>query len=63
MTDLEYRSLGRSGLRVSTVGLGGNNFGRVGTATEGQEGTDAVVAAALDVGVNLIDTADIYGRE
>ena len=63
MTDLEYRSLGRSGLRVSTVGLGGNNFGRAGTATEGQEGTDAVVSAALDAGVTLIDTADIYGRE
>ncbi len=63
MTDLEYRSLGRSGLRVSAVGLGGNNFGRTGTATETQEGTTEVVAAALDAGVNLIDTADIYGRE
>jgi 1-deoxyxylulose-5-phosphate synthase len=63
MTDLEYRSLGRSGLRVSAVGLGGNNFGRAGTATEGQEGTDAVVSAALDAGITLIDTADIYGRE
>jgi aryl-alcohol dehydrogenase-like predicted oxidoreductase len=63
MTDLEYRSLGRSGLRVSTVGLGGNNFGRAGTATEGQDGTDAVVSAALDTGINFIDTADIYGRE
>ena len=38
MTDLEYRSLGRSGLRVSVVGLGGNNFGRTGTATETQDG-------------------------
>ena len=63
MTELEYRSLGRSGLRVSAVGLGGNNFGRPGTATETQEGTNAVVAAALDAGVNFIDTADIYGRE
>lgn len=63
MTDLEYRSLGRSGLRVSAVGLGGNNFGRAGTRTESQEGTDAVVHAALDAGVNLIDTADVYGRE
>ena len=61
MTDLEYRSLGRSGLRVSAVGLGGNNFGRPGTATETQEGTDAVVSAALEAGVNFIDTADIYG--
>ena len=61
MTDLEYRSLGRSGLRVSAVGLGGNNFGRPGTATDTQEGTDAVVSAALEAGVNFIDTADIYG--
>ena len=63
MTDLEYRSLGRSGLRVSAVGLGGNNFGRPGTATETQQGTNEVVVAALDAGVNLIDTADTYGRE
>lgn len=63
MTGLEYRSLGRSGLRVSAVGLGGNNFGRAGTATETQEGTDAVVAAALDAGITFIDTADVYGRE
>lgn len=63
MTGLEYRPLGRSGLRVSAVGLGGNNFGRAGTATETQEGTTAVVAAALDAGVTLIDTADVYGRE
>jgi 1-deoxyxylulose-5-phosphate synthase len=62
MTGPEYRSLGRSGLRVSAVGLGGNNFGRAGTATETQEGTDAVVVAALDAGVTFIDTADVYGR-
>ncbi len=60
---MEYRSLGRSGLRVSTVGLGGNNFGRTDTATETQEGTDAVVGAALDAGITFIDTADTYGRE
>ncbi|WP_395243619.1 aldo/keto reductase [Agromyces sp. MMS24-K17] len=63
MSELEYRSLGTSGLRVSAVGLGGNNFGRAGTLTETQEGTDAVVAAALDAGITLIDTADVYGRE
>ncbi|RXZ70110.1 aldo/keto reductase [Agromyces albus] len=63
MTDLAYRSLGRSGLRVSAVGLGGNNFGRIGTATESQRGTDAVVHAALGAGVNFIDTADVYGKE
>jgi aryl-alcohol dehydrogenase-like predicted oxidoreductase len=58
-----YRNLGSSGLRVSAVGLGGNNFGRAGTKTITQEGTEAVVAAALDAGVNLIDTADVYGAE
>ena len=63
MTTLEYRNLGRSGLRVSAVGLGGNNFGRPGTATEDQHGTNAVVHAALDAGITLIDTADVYGRE
>src|SRR6195952_1706068 len=59
---MDYRNLG-SGLRVSAVGLGGNNFGRAGTVTITQEGTDAVVDAALDAGVNLIDTADVYGAE
>ena len=39
MTELAYRSLGRSGLRVSAVGLGCNNFGRAGTHTETQDGT------------------------
>jgi len=43
------------------VGLGCNNFGRVGTVTEGQEGTTAVMNAALDAGVTFFDTADIYG--
>jgi 1-deoxyxylulose-5-phosphate synthase len=62
MPDIEYRSLGRSGLRVSRVGLGGNNFGRAGTATETQEGTDAVIRAAIEAGITFIDTADMYGR-
>lgn len=53
---VEYRRLGRSGLRVSVIGLGGNTFGRY--ADEGQ--TARIVDAALDSGVNFIDTADIY---
>lgn len=61
MTGIEHRPLGPSGLVVSTVGLGCNNFGRPGTASESQDGTDAVVRAALDAGVTLFDTADIYG--
>jgi len=60
---MEYRSLGRSGLRVSTIGLGCNNFGRAATVTESQEGTNAVIDAAIDAGITLFDTADIYGSE
>jgi aryl-alcohol dehydrogenase-like predicted oxidoreductase len=60
---IEYRNLGPSGLRVSTVGLGCNNFGRPKTATETQEGTTAVILAAVDAGITLFDTADIYGGQ
>ncbi|MEA5454288.1 aldo/keto reductase [Sinomonas sp. JGH33] len=60
MTD--YRRLGRSGLTVSTVGLGCNNLGRANTPTESQEGTDAVVHAAIDAGITLFDVADVYGK-
>jgi aryl-alcohol dehydrogenase-like predicted oxidoreductase len=49
--------LGSSDLRVSRVGLGCNNFGR----RLDLEGTRAVVDAALEVGINFLDTADIYG--
>jgi 1-deoxyxylulose-5-phosphate synthase len=63
MPGIEHRPLGPSGLVVSTVGLGCNNFGRPGTTSESQEGTDAVVHAALDAGITLFDTADVYGGE
>jgi aryl-alcohol dehydrogenase-like predicted oxidoreductase len=52
------RPLGDSGLEVSELGLGCNNFGR----RVDLAGTGAVVDAALDQGVNFFDTADIYGR-
>lgn len=58
-----YRRVGKSGLTVSTVGLGCNNLGRANTATESQEATDAVVSAAIDAGITLFDVADTYGRE
>ncbi|MBP2414899.1 aryl-alcohol dehydrogenase-like predicted oxidoreductase [Arthrobacter stackebrandtii] len=60
--EIEYRQVGRSGLTVSTVGLGCNNLGRTGTVTETQEGSDAVVHAALDAGITLFDVADNYGK-
>jgi aryl-alcohol dehydrogenase-like predicted oxidoreductase len=63
MAEIDYRTLGNSGLIVSTIGLGCNNFGRAGTASETQAGTDAVIGAALDAGVTFFDTADIYGAE
>lgn len=55
------RRLGRSGLVVSAVGLGCNNLGRPGAATESQEATDRVVGAALDAGITFFDVADTYG--
>lgn len=58
---MEHRRLGHSGLSVSVVGLGCNNLGRPGTATLDQDGTDAVVHAALEAGVSLFDVADTYG--
>ncbi len=54
---MRYRQLGESGLTVSVIGLGGNNFG----GRIGLEETRSVVDAALDCGVTLVDTADIYG--
>jgi aryl-alcohol dehydrogenase-like predicted oxidoreductase len=56
---MRTRRLGRDGPEVSVVGLGCNNFGmRVDL-----DGTRAVVDAALDAGVALLDTADIYGNK
>lgn len=55
------RALGTSDILVSATGLGCNNFGRPGSATEHQDGTDAVIHAAIDAGITLFDTADLYG--
>ncbi|GIE81277.1 oxidoreductase [Actinoplanes philippinensis] len=57
MSEMTYRRLGDSGLVVSVVGIGCNNFGRKLDA----DGTREVVDAAIDAGINLFDTADIYG--
>lgn len=56
------RTLGTSGIEVSPIGLGCNNFGRAGTATEDLAGTQRVIDAAVDHGITLFDTADIYGN-
>jgi aryl-alcohol dehydrogenase-like predicted oxidoreductase len=58
MGGMRTRRLGRSGLVVSVVGLGCNNFGR----RIGLEETRAVVRSALDAGVTLFDTSDTYGE-
>ncbi len=54
---MKTRRLGTSGLKVSEVGLGCNNFGM----RSDQRETQSVVDAALDVGITFFDTADIYG--
>lgn len=60
---MDNRTLPYAPFAVSAIGLGCNNFGRTGTASEFQDGTTAVVTAALDAGVTFFDTADIYGHE
>ena len=57
------RRVGASGLLVSAIGLGCNNFGREGTKTETIDGTRAVLDAAIDAGVTFLDTADMYGKD
>jgi aryl-alcohol dehydrogenase-like predicted oxidoreductase len=57
MADMSYRRLGTSGLAVSVVGIGCNNFGRRIDAAASR----AVVDTAIDCGITLFDTADVYG--
>src|ERR1700759_1198627 len=54
---MRYRPLGQSGLLVSVVGLGCNNFG----GRLDADRTRSVVDAAIDVGITLFDTSDTYG--
>jgi len=56
---VQQRRLGRSGLYVSEVGIGCNNFG----GRIDADATRAVVDAALDAGINFFDTADVYGGQ
>ncbi|MFB7931561.1 aldo/keto reductase [Streptomyces sp. NPDC056039] len=55
---MQYRTLGRTGVQVSSLALGAMNFGRIGRTT--QDEATALVDAALEAGINLIDTADRY---
>jgi aryl-alcohol dehydrogenase-like predicted oxidoreductase len=56
---VEQRTLGRSGLQVSVVGLGCNNFG----GRTDLDGSRKVIHKALDLGITLLDTADIYANK
>jgi len=55
---VQYRTLGSSGLKVSVVGLGANNFG--GRTDEAR--SIEVIQRSLDIGVTTIDTADVYSQ-
>jgi len=55
---MEYRNLGCSGLKVSEIGLGGNNFGW----WADEQTSVSVINHAIDAGINFIDTADVYDR-
>lgn len=57
---MEYRQLGRTGVRVSVIGLGTNRFG---AASLPQHEVNKVVDAARDLGINFIDTADTYTQQ
>jgi len=56
---VEYRQLGKAGVRVSAIGLGTNRFG---TDALPQKEVNNLIDAALDLGINHIDTADVYAR-
>src|ERR1700690_4483771 len=55
---MKIRNLGQSGLGVSAIGLGCNNFG----ARIDEAAAKAVIHKALDLGITLFDTADVYGE-
>ena len=56
---MSYRTLGKSGLQVSVVGLGANNFG----GRIDAEASRKVIDAAIEHGINFFDTADVYGNK
>jgi aryl-alcohol dehydrogenase-like predicted oxidoreductase len=61
---MDYTTLGRTRMRVSVAGLGCGGFSRLGLGTSGsEEGAIAIVRQAIELGVNLFDTAAAYGTE
>ena len=60
---MKYRNLGNSGLKVSEIGFGTNNFGTNDKWPFHMGASEAatLIDAALDVGINMIDTANVYG--
>jgi aryl-alcohol dehydrogenase-like predicted oxidoreductase len=64
---MRYTNLGRTGLKISAVGLGCGNFGGIGSAPaffgkgESEEEAFALMDAAWEMGINFFDTADAYG--
>jgi aryl-alcohol dehydrogenase-like predicted oxidoreductase len=56
---IEYRALGKTGLRVSTLGFGGSEVGYQAVA---QKTVDKILNTALDAGINVIDTAECYAN-
>jgi aryl-alcohol dehydrogenase-like predicted oxidoreductase len=59
---MDYTTLGRTGLRVSVAGLGTGGFSRIGIG-QSEDHAIGIIRQALDLGVNLIDTAAVYGTE
>ena len=55
---MEYRNLGKAGVKMSVIGVGCNQFGGV----VDQDGTKAIIGRALEEGINFFDTADVYSR-
>jgi len=61
---MHYTTLGRTGLRVSVAGLGCGGFSRLGLGTgQSEDHAVGIIRQAMDLGVNLIDTAAVYGTE
>jgi len=61
---MDYTTLGRTGLKVSVMGLGGGGHSRLGRQTgRTEEQSTTIVQRALELGINFIDTAEAYGTE